>query len=107
MKNTFGSTKAAETLETLVEKYPAARRRISTLLSQYTERLMKMTLMKDPSTVKLCMSLLRDFTIERIDKKQTLSKEMKTYAKNVVTGRYREYLSVYNEVVKMMDSKKK
>ena len=107
MKYTFGKTLAAQRLEILLYKDPSARRKISTLLSQYTDKLIKIVAIDDPSTVHLCMALLRDFTHRRIDVKKNLSGDIRTYSKNVVTSRYRVYRQTYDEIVAVMEDSRK
>ena len=110
MKYTFGRTPAAQKLETLLDESPSARRKISRLLSNYTWQLYKITGAKDPETVRLCMEMLRDYTLRRIDITKDLSSAMRSHAKNVVICRYRVYRHCFYDLVpllKKMESKEK
>lgn len=99
MKNTFGSTLAAQKLERLLEDNPTARRKVSRLLSTYTNKLFNVTGAKDPETVKLCMSLLRDYTLARVDIQKNLDPKVRSYTKNVVTCRYRVYRESFEALI--------
>lgn len=103
MKFTFGRTTAAYRLEKLVESNPTARRKISTLLSNYTEHVQKIISIKDPSTVNLCLELLRDYTLRRIDIKRNLSEDIRSYAKNVVISRHRVYIQNFNFLISILE----
>lgn len=111
MKFTFGRTLAAQKLETLLEDKPLARRKVSRLLSEYTRQLFQVTGAKEPSTVKLCMELLRQHTLNRVDVLTGLPEDVRTYAKNVVVCRYRVYRHCFDEltpyIVKMLADEKK
>lgn len=96
MKNTFGSSKAAQTLEGLISSNPYARRGISTILSQYSNMMLNITCIKNPQTVRCCLELLRDYTLRRIDIKKHLTAEMRSYAKNVVVFRYRMFRQAFD-----------
>jgi hypothetical protein len=100
MKGTFGSTPASIRLEQLVENCPPARRKVQTILSLYTNQLLQITQAREPGTVHLCMELLRDYTLRRIDVAKNLTEDMKTYTKNVVTTRYRVFLHCFDDVIK-------
>ena len=106
MKFTFGKTIAAQRLEELLENNPIARRKISALLSNYTSDLLTITLVKHPRPARLCMELLRDYTLRRIDVKKNLTEDIRSYAKNVVVCRYRAYCYGFNEVVKAIATAK-
>ncbi len=99
MKYTFGGTRAAQRLETLVENNPTARRKISALLSNYSRTLLLIVRVHDASTVRFCWQMLRDYTLNRLDKKTGLTEEMKTYTKNVIIYRYRVYLKEFNDLI--------
>jgi len=107
MKFTFGKTSAAQRLEQLMENNPTARRRISTVLSEYTNQLLLITQARDPRTVRLCMELLRDYTLRRIDVKKNLTPEMKTYSQNVVITRYRAFRNGFESVSRMIKAVEK
>lgn len=107
MKFTFGNSPAANRLEVLVEESPIARRQVSTLLSIYTNQLLHITGAKDQRTVHLCMEMLRDNTLRRIDVKRNLTTEMKTYLKNVVVMRYRVYRRGFDDVINIANNQKK
>ena len=102
MKFTFGKTLAAKRLEELLENNPSARRRVSTVLSEYTNQLLLITQAKDPRTVKLCMELLRDYTLRRLEVKRSLTPDMKTYSQNVVISRYRAFRKGFESVSRML-----
>lgn len=99
MKYTFGSTLAAQKLETLLEDNPTARRKVSRLLSSYTSKLFNITGAKDPETVLTCMHLLRDYTLARVDVQKNLDPKVRTYTKNVVTCRYRVYRQGFESLI--------
>ena len=98
MKNSFGKTKASLRLEKLVSNNRSARRKVSSLLSEFTMQMMAIMLARDSGTVRLCLKLLRQHTINRIDIIKSLNNEIKMYTKNVVIGRYRAYLNGFNQV---------
>jgi len=106
MKFTFGKTKAAQRLETLVADKPVARRQLTSLLSKYSEQLIKVVGAKDPTTVRQCWELLRDYTLRRIDVKRNLSGDMKTYAKNVVVYRHRVHRKEFDELILLIKTHK-
>ncbi len=111
MKYTFGRTLAAQRLEILVENTPSARRKISRLLSSYTSNLFLITGAQNPETVRLCMEMLRDYTLRRVDVTKNLTDDMRTYTKNVIVYRYRVYRHTFDELVpavmKIIGDKKK
>ena len=100
MTFTFGKSIASQRLELLVSRDPIARRRITSLLSNFSANMQKILTIKDPDVVLLCWKLFRDYTINRINAKTTLSDDMRTYTKNVVTSRYREYFHRYKSAQK-------
>lgn len=102
MKFTFGKTKACEKLETLLEGQPWASRRVSRLLSSYSNKLVNITGAKDPETVCTCMELLRDFTLKRVDSTK-LDPIVKTHTKNLVCYRYRVFLHEFLQLVPLME----
>jgi hypothetical protein len=106
MKYTFGKTKAAEKLEILLDNNLVARRRITILLSKYTSQLLKITGIKDPDTVRLCMELVKNYTLNRVDIKKTLTPEIRSYVKNIILTRYRAYLHGFNDLVPLIEEMK-
>ena len=104
MKNTFGSTKAAQTLEVLVNDYPGARRRVSRLLSKFTHKLLHVTQARDPETVITCMELLREQTLKNVDAMK-LNPAIRSYTKNVVTHRYRAFRSGFQSLIPHLEKK--
>jgi len=106
MNNTFGRSPAAQELDRLLEKNPSARRKVSTLISQYTDKLLNISSIKDVPTALLCMSMLRDRTLERMDKKVNVSPEVVSYTKNVITAKYRVYAESYKFVSSFLAKKK-
>lgn len=98
MKFTFGKTPSAQKLEQLLENNPNARRRVSSVLSAYTNQLLQITQAREPRTVRLCMELLRNDMLRRLDRKKNLSEDMKTYSKNVVITRYRAFRNGFESV---------
>jgi len=107
MKFTYGKTSAAMRLEELIENNPSARRKITSLLSEYTNQLLIITQARDPRTVRICMELLRDYTLRRIDVKKNLTEEIRTYAKNVVVARYRAFRKGFDAVNKAIQAAQK
>jgi len=107
MKLSFGKNKSSLRLEAIVEKSPAARRRVSTILSEFTMQMMGIVTAKDPKIVRMCLQLLREKTLKRIDSVDNLNDEMRMYCKNVVVGRYRAHINGFNEVNAMRDRQKK
>ena len=99
MKNTFGGTAAAQTLEKLLEDNPSARRKVSRLLSGYTNKLFNITGAKDPPTVIACMVLLRKETLDRLNTLKNVPPEVLSYTKNVVIYRYRVYRQCYETLI--------
>lgn len=102
MKFTFGRTPAACTMETLVAENPSARRKVSRLLSRYTEQLLQITSTKDPCTVRLLMELLCKYNLSRLDTVK-MDDEIRNYAKNLVAARYRVFLHQFNELVSLAE----
>lgn len=102
VKYTFGKTDASIRLEKLLDGNPAARRKISTLLSKYTNRLLLLTQAKDIDTVNLCLSLLKEHAIQCINSKENISDEIKSYTKNIIIMRYRAYQNGFSQVSDMM-----
>jgi len=115
VKNTFGRTIAAHKLEMLLEENPSARRKVSRLLSSYTNNLWNVIGVKSSDTILMCIDLIREQTLKRVDKIQNLTPEIRSYTKNVVTCRYRVYrqcfenriMPVLNEMMAMMVQEKK
>lgn len=107
MKFTFGKTPAAIKLEQLVQNNPSARAKITALLSEYTNQLLLITQIKEPKTVRQCMAMLRDFNLKRLDTKTGLTDDMRTYAKNVVTCRYRVFRHGFDDVVRIIQNRPK
>lgn len=107
MKLTFGKNKASLRLEAIVADKPAARRRVSALLSEYTAQLMGIITARDPHVVRLCLQLLKTHTVKRVDTIQCLSPETRMYCKNVIIGRFRAHLNGFNTVVIMRENAKK
>ena len=105
MKFTFGKTKASEKLEQLLEGKPWASRRVSRLLGSYSHKLITITGAKDPETVCTCMELLRDFTLQRVDKTK-LDPTIKTHTKNLVCYRYRVIRKTFEELVPLLKQQK-
>ena len=90
--NTFGNTKAANKLEELLNDCPVVRRKIATLLSQYRWQLCCLTHKSNDiniDTIRLCMELLRDYTLNRINLKSGISLEVKSYTRNVIISQHR------------------
>lgn len=102
MKYTFGKTKACEILEKLVEGNPWASRRVSRLLSSYNSKLLKITQIRDPETVIICMELLRDFTLKRVDSTK-MNDDIKSYLKNVVCLKYKEYRQAFESFIPILE----
>lgn len=98
MKFTFGKTKASEKLEQLVEGKPWASRRVSRLLSGFSQKMINITGAKDPETVCTCMELLRDFTLQRVDKTK-LEPAIKSHTKNIICYRYRVMRRTFEELI--------
>jgi predicted transcriptional regulator len=91
MKYIFGISTSAQRLEKLLNDNPIARRKISRMLSQYTSTMYKILagLSDDISVTYYCMELHRDYNLRRIDIMKNISDDIRSYAKNVVIGRYR------------------
>lgn len=109
MKYTFGKTLAAQRLEILLDKNPIARRKISALLSKFSDKLLLVTGAKDPDTVRLCMDLLRDNTLKGLRSKKNLSSDVVSYAENVIKSRHRAFRQEFDYIVpflKALDAKK-
>ncbi len=110
MKYTFGKTLAAQRLELLVKDAPSARRKISRILSSYTSKLVIIVGAKDPETVRLCMEMLRDYTLRRVDATKNLTNDMRTYSKNVIVYRHRVFRRTFDslvEIIKSMEKKRR
>lgn len=91
-------------LEQLVENNPAARRKISAILSDYTHQLLLICQTRDPRTVHLCMELLRDYTLRRFDVKKHLTDDMRSYAQNLVITRYRAFRKGFDSVNRAIEA---
>jgi hypothetical protein len=102
MKYTFGKTKACEKLELAVEGNPRASRRVSRLLSSYTNKLFHITGAKDPETVCTCMNLLRDQTLKQIDLMKMQEPFIKSLTKNIVVYRYRVYRTAFESLIPVL-----
>ena len=101
MSYIFGKTKAAIALAEMVEENPTARRRISSLLSEFSHQMMTIVLAREPKTVIICLKLLRDYTIGRLDNtKSILPEKIKSYAKNVIVYRHRAFKAGFEYVIK-------
>ena len=103
MKYTFGKNQAAQRLEDLLNTNPTARRKISRLLSDYTSKLLQVCATKDPSTVRLCMSLLRDHNLKRIDLLEDLTPDMRSYTRNVVISRHRVFRQEFDGINNLLE----
>lgn len=91
-------------LEEMVETKPAQRRRVSKLLSEFTQSLLALVKAEEPRTVLLAMQLLRDYNLRRVDFKTTFDPILKSYTKNVICHRFRAYRDAFRYVY---DIKKK
>jgi hypothetical protein len=96
--NTFGTSPAAQTLYHLLEDQPIARRKISTILNSYTNQLLLITQIKDPKTVRICLALLRDYTLDRLSKRRGIETDIKTYTENLIVARYRSFSKGFDSV---------
>ena len=105
MKYTFGKTKASEKLETLVDENPQASRKVSRLLSGFTNKLLHITGARDVATVLTCMELLRAQTLERVDLLENLAPDIRSYTKNVVSYRYRVYRDSFERLAPKLKQK--
>lgn len=99
MKYTFGKTVASKRLEKLLEGNPIAHRKVSRLLSTYSRTLFNITGAKDPETVLMCMELLREYTLKRVDKQKNLPPEICSYVKNLIVSRYRLYRKSFEALI--------
>jgi len=108
MKYTFGKTIASQKLEELLSNNPSARKKISTLLSQFTKQMLNVIdINKNPETVHLCLELLKNYTLNRVDIKKNLTKDIRTYTKNVIVSRYRVYCRNFDEIISFIKEKDK
>lgn len=105
MNFSFGCSNSAVKLEQLVKDNSSARKKITTLLSDYTNKLLIVTQAKDPETVRLCMELLRDYTLRRLDVKQNIPSDVKTYTQNVIIARYRIFRKEFDDIVRILENK--
>lgn len=106
MKFTFGNSLAAGRLEELLENDKVASCYVSKVLGGYTHQLLLITLIKEPRTVRLCMELLRDYTLQRFDVSKRLSPIQKTFAKNIVMLRYRAFRKGFDDINRVIQSRK-
>jgi ferritin-like protein len=104
MKFTYGKNPAAVTLAELVKDNPSARRKVMRIVSRYTQQLLQLTGAKDPETVTLCMGLLKDYTLKRVDDLK-VDEKVRSYARNVVVSRYRVFLHEFNVLVPLIRKK--
>lgn len=102
MKYTFGKTRACEKLEAALEGKPWASRRISRLLSSYTNKLFNVTAAKDPETVITCMELLREHALKRVDLMTLDEPFVKSLTKNLIVYRYRVYRSAFESLIPIL-----
>ncbi len=107
MKLSFGKTKASLRLEKIVENNPAARRRVSALLSEFTYHMMGIISVRDPKIARMCLQFLKKNTLNKIDTIACFNTEIRMYCKNVVIGRFRAHLNGLNYVVKAREQSKK
>ena len=106
MKYTFGKTVAAQRFEYLLDSNPIARRKVSRIISKYTSQMLRIVSLKDPETVRLCLDLLREYTLNRIDKMKSIhyNDDIKSYAKNVIIARYRDVRHGFDGLVPEMEN---
>lgn len=90
-----------------MENNRGARRRISALFSEYTHHLLEVTQIKDPKTVRICMTMFRDGLLRRIEKETKFSTEMKAYAKNVIRHRYKAFSQGYESINTIIQNRPK
>ncbi len=102
MKYTFGKTKACEKLEAALEGKPWASRRVSRLLSHYSNKLLHITGARDPVTVQTCMLLLKEQTLKQIDLTK-LDPFIKSLTKNIVTYRCRQYHNAFLSMLPIIE----
>ena len=93
---------AAQTLEKLLEDKPSARRKVSRMLSSYTNKLFNITGAKDPETVLTCMELFRKETLSQIDTWKNVPPDVVSYAKNLVVFRYRVYRQCFEALIPVL-----
>jgi hypothetical protein len=96
MKNTFGKTPAAFRLAELVENNASARRKVASLLSKYTAQMFEVVHLENPDTARLCFNLLRNHALD-----------VRSYAKNLVNARYRQFRKDYDYVISVRDKQQK
>lgn len=106
MKYTFGKTVAAQRFEYLLNDNPTARRKISRIISKYTAQMLNIVSLKDPETVRLCLDLLRTYTLIRIDMMKSIRNDeaIRSYAKNVIIARYRDVRHGFDSLVPEMEN---
>lgn len=91
MKYTFGKKPAAIKLESLVKDNPSDRRKVTRLISRYTEQLAQTVEVRDPETVTLLMQLLREYNLSRVNSMK-LDETVRSYARNLIISRHRVFL---------------
>ena len=100
-KYTLGDSPAAVTLAKLLNDKKTPRKRITSKLSRFNEDLTKIAKIKDITLSKKCAWFLRCDLIDYLDHLNT-TKEIKSYAKNVVCRQYRKYIQAYETVFAML-----
>ena len=100
MSYIFGKTKAAIALADMVKDNNSARRFISSLLSEFSHQMMTIVLAREPKTVIICLKLLRDYTISRVNANKYLPDKIKSFTKNVIVYRHRAFKRGFEYVVK-------
>ena len=103
----FGKTKAANRMELLGEMFPMDRRKVSSLLSRYTDQLYKVINTNiDASTTKLLLHLLCQYNLSRAEVMK-VHEDIRSYTKNLIKCRYRVFLSAYNNIHKFAEDQGK
>lgn len=90
-----------------MEENPYARRKVSRLLSSYSNKLCNITGAKDTVTVLTCMELLLEQTLKRVDALKNLSPDVRSHTKNVVIYRYRTYRRCFEDISALLASMRK
>ena len=103
----FGKSLAAIKMETLVDVNPVARRKISRLLSRYTDQLHQIIHpQKDAATTRLLLHLLCQYNLVRTEL-MNIDDDVRSYIKNLIKSRYRVFLHGYNKLAPQAESEGK
>jgi len=93
---------AAQRLEVLLENNPIARRKVSTLLSRYTNQLLSVMTCKNPKTVMMSLALIKDNALKQLKVKENISEDIRSHTSNIIVYRYRVFMGEYKNMIPLI-----